>query len=194
MKNYKYPIGHLPFHSKIETSYNSDRFVLPFVIPCFLASLLPSFLTMAPIRYRNLRWDDYARCRGLMEEAFTLEEMTRFVPAWHTRKSSASFVAYSYDTILGFALVNADNYIEYITVHPQFQGYGIGSRLLRRVCMSLSDARSILLKTANDWTLPTWYARHGFEEVCSYVDDDYEFVGMLMIRRQRCRSATLRGY
>lgn len=147
---------------------------------------------MSPIRYRNLRWDDYAQCRSLMEEAFTLDELTRFVPAWRNRKCSASFVAYKYDIILGFALVNADNYIEYIAVNSEFQGYKIGSRLLRRVCSSLSDVRSIILKTANDWALPMWYARYGFEEVCSYVNDDCDFVGMLMIRRQCCRSATRR--
>lgn len=147
---------------------------------------------MAPIRYRNLRWDDYAQCRGLMEEAFTLDEIARFVPAWRNRKCSASFVAYHHDIILGFALVNTDNYIEYIAVNPEFQGYKIGSHLLRRICTALSDVRSIVLKTANDWTLPMWYARHGFEEVYSYMNYDYEFVGMLMIRRNRCRSATQR--
>jgi ribosomal protein S18 acetylase RimI-like enzyme len=142
------------------------------------------------IHFRKLRWDDYAQCRNLCDENFHEAELPRFAAAWRKRNGQASFVATYYGTAIACAVVSKKNTIDYIAVHPDFQGYRIGSHLLGKVCKALKDVRSIILKTADDISLPGWYARFGFEESCVYLTDDYDFLGMLMIRRQNCRSAT----
>ncbi len=142
------------------------------------------------IHFRKLRWDDYAQCRNLCDENFHETELPRFAAAWRKRSHDASFVATFHGTVIACAVVSKQNTIDYVAVHPEFQCYGIGSHMIRKICRALKDARSIILKTADDLTLPRWYARFGFEESYVYVSDDYDFLGMLMIRRQNCRSAT----
>ena len=143
-----------------------------------------------PIKYSKLSWSDYAAAKDLFRITFALSEWGRLAPAWRERASYGCYAARFRDTLVGFSLVSTDNTIKYIVVHPDYQGYKIGSGLLTRILGSMVSARAIRLTTAGDLRLLGWYGRFGFRAEEIIMDYGVEFVGAHMIKRQRCRSAT----
>lgn len=142
---------------------------------------------MPVITYRTLQWSDFAVCKQLFYDTFDMEEDKFFFRAWKNRHKEASFVAVYHTVIIGFALVDTDNCIQYLAVNSQFRGQNVGSELMNYVCSALSDAPSIWLKTANDPRLAPWYAKFGFQEEHVYRNAQKEYLGTCMIRRQRGR-------
>jgi ribosomal protein S18 acetylase RimI-like enzyme len=140
------------------------------------------------IVYRNLRWSDYVSAKGLFQTAFAFGEWKNFAEIWRARCKIVCFSAWYKDLLVGFTLVDSDNNIKYIAVHPDYQGYKIGSVLLTKVIESLSVARSIRLTTAADRRLVTWYGSYGFKPDHIYTNTNGVFLGASMVRRQRCRS------
>ena len=144
--------------------------------------------TSFPIQYRRLRWSDYAVCKDVFRKAFAYSEWGRLTDAWSSRTTDACYVATYRDAIVGFSLI-ADDTVKYIAVHPEYQGYKVGSGLLTRSLRSVPDLRSIRLVTAGDERLVGWYGRYGFRVSAELVGTDGSFVGAHMVRHQRCRSA-----
>jgi ribosomal protein S18 acetylase RimI-like enzyme len=141
-----------------------------------------------PIKYRRATWADYVGCKAVLELAFRFGEWANFTAAWPKRSAAACWVATYRDIIVGFSLI-ADNTIKYIAVNPAYQGYKIGSGLLKRSLESLPDLRTINLVTAGDERLVGWYGRFGFRVTYTFRDEDGDFRGAIMVRRQRCRSS-----
>ena len=143
---------------------------------------------MAPvcIRISPLTWSDYSACRFMFEDVFDLDTLQYFWTDWKARSEKHSYIAKYMGTVVGFALVDTQNKIQYICVHQDFQKQGVGTLLLEKVLESMSEERSIHLVTAADKRLTAWYGKYGFEVTKTYFDKVY--VGSDMVRRQRCRS------
>ena len=143
---------------------------------------------MACIRISPLRWSDYSTCHFIFEDVFDLDTLKYFWTDWKSRSEKYSYVAKYMDAVIGFALVDSKNTIQYICVHQDFQNQSVGTLLLEKVLDSMSNERSIHLLTATDKRLVTWYGKYGFEVTKNYYDKGY--IGSDMILRQRCRSST----
>lgn len=134
-----------------------------------------------------LTWNHYAACRHLFEDVFDISEVSCFVEAWPKRCVDTSHAVLYKGAVVAFALVQTNMTINYICVHSDFQGSGLGSKLLTKILDLCSDKRSIWLRTAADERLVKWYGRYGFRVVETIVEDD-EFIGADMVLRHRCRS------
>ena len=144
---------------------------------------MPSF-TFTPITRR-----DYVAARAVFRCAFAYSEWARLFMAWKDRAEYGCYAAWYGGALVGFSLTSKDNVIKYIAVDPEYQGFKIGSVLLRLILESMGDARTIRLTTAGDERLLTWYGRFGFVVAEMLYGADGSYVGAHMIRRQRCRSA-----
>ena len=153
------------------------------ISPTFLSFKMSFLLT-------PLRWNHYAACRDVFEESFDISEHASFPTEWRSRCEKRSVVALYRGIVVGFALVDTAHKIQYINIRPDFQNAKLGSKLLAYVLRACADDRSIWLVTADDMRLVKWYGRHGFQITHTYKDDDGEFMGADMVRRQRCRSQT----
>ena len=140
------------------------------------------------IKYRALRWTDYAVCRQLFLDTFMHDMLPDFVAAWKQRRRDGCYVARCEGGIVGFCLVSKRNKLEFIAVHELFRDAKVGSGLLKRMLRDLADCRSIHLVTADDERLMYWYARFGFVVTGLWLYEDGEFSGADMVRRHRCRS------
>jgi len=139
-------------------------------------------------RFTPLRWNHYAACRDVFEDVFDISEHASFRKEWRRRCEKRSVVALYHGIVVGFALVDNAHKIQYISIRPEFQNAKLGSQLLARVLRACADDRSIWLVTADDTRLVKWYGRYRFQITQTYDDEDGEFIGADMVRRQRCRS------
>lgn len=142
------------------------------------------------ITYAPLKALDYVEAKIVFREVFAYSEWKCLAAAWRRRASYGCFAVRYRGVLVGFSLVSKKNVINYISVDPDFQGYKIGSTLLTMILGSMSDARLIRLTTAGDERLLGWYSRFGFIATETIYEDDGEFVGAHMMRRQRSRSST----
>lgn len=138
--------------------------------------------------YSRLRWDTYAACRRIFEDAFDISEIPSFVAAWPSRCEDKSIAAFYKGTLVAFALMDETMKLHYICVHPDFQNEGLGSILLAKVLELSSDERSIRLTTAGDERLVSWYMRYGFKVIDTTRAEGGAFIGADMVKRQHCRS------
>jgi GNAT superfamily N-acetyltransferase len=145
---------------------------------------------MPTLSYTPLTRRDYVAARAVFRCAFAYSEWGRLFMAWKDRASHGCYAAWYGGALVGFSLTSKDNVIKYIAVDPDYQGFKIGSALLRLILESMGDARSVRLTTAGDERLLTWYGRFGFAATEMLYGADGSYVGAHMIRRQRCRSAT----
>lgn len=113
------------------------------------------------MRIKKLKDVDYNVTRKLFNDVFDMSEDINFVQAWRRRVQEKSVGCwYDKSTLVGAAIVTDDNKLEYIYVHPEFQGQGIGSRLLNHL---LSSSTSIHLIPVDDQDVMDWYYRFGFK-------------------------------
>lgn len=77
------------------------------------------------------------------------------------------------DQIVGFIGVNKDkNIIEALFVLPDFQGQGIGSRLLEKALKSLDNSKQISIEVVSyNERAKSLYRKHGFTEDGEVNDD-----------------------
>lgn len=143
---------------------------------------------MVGIRVSPLMWSDYSGCRFMFEDVFDIGTLKCFWTDWNARSEKYSYVAKYMDTVVGFALVDTKNKIQYICVHQDFQNQGIGTLLLEKVLDSMSNERSIYLVTSHDKRLTGWYEKYGFKVTKNYYDGGY--LGSDMVLRQRSRTST----
>jgi ribosomal protein S18 acetylase RimI-like enzyme len=144
---------------------------------------------MTSVHFRKLLWSDFQSCKQLFLDTFDLNEDKYFFKAWKNRHKEGSFVVESFGSILGFGLVDNEYCIQYLVVSEHCRGQNIGSKLLHKILNELKDAPSVWLKTASDPRLKHWYAKFGFEEEHTYLDDEKQYLGTCMIRRQRGRNS-----
>lgn len=146
---------------------------------------------MPTLTYLPLTRRDYVAARVVFRCAFAYSEWSRLFLSWKNRAAYGCFAAWYGGALVGFSLVDRDNMIKYIAVDPDYQGFKIGSTLLGLILESMGDARTVRLTTAGDERLLTWYGRFGFSVTEMLYGADGEYIGAHMLRRQRCRSATL---
>jgi ribosomal protein S18 acetylase RimI-like enzyme len=145
----------------------------------------PSF----PIKYTRLTMTDVVSAKYLFQSTFAYSEWRNWAEAWRTRNRLGCWVATCRGAVLGVSLVSKGNVIKYIAVDPEYQGYKIGSSLLKLILADLKDARSVRLVTAGDIRLLAWYGRFGFRATETVRDSDGTFIGAYMTLRNRSRSA-----
>ena len=113
-----------------------------------------------------LKQTDYAVTKQLFYSVFDQSEDSYFKNAWTSRDRMKTLGYWSEDsTLLAAALVSrsypSTNCLDYIFVHPEHHGAGIGSALLDAV---LALSPSIHLTAVEDPVVRTWYERRGFHK------------------------------
>lgn len=124
--------------------------------------------------------------------AIPADEQRRMIRKGHC------LVATSEDTIIGFLSTEPfrrELHIREFSVHPDAQGKGIGSVLLRAIAIDAGNSgfQAITLTTFSDvpWNAP-FYARHGFETIADLeahprlAADIEQEVGHGLPRERRC--------
>jgi ribosomal protein S18 acetylase RimI-like enzyme len=140
------------------------------------------------VEYRTVVGSDYNQCISIVASVFNSSETSSFRKSWKEKQFKFSFLALTSGIPIGCAIVTKDNCIQYLAIDPDYQGFGIGSQLLRKVCEEMSDQPSIWLKTADSPWLRKWYEGHGFTHEKTYLSKTGEYQGDCMIRRQRGRN------
>lgn len=120
-----------------------------------------------------------------MMERFHPDDVAAFADMWYYRNWGASLCIERFGCIMGFAIV-VDNKLEYLIVHPCFEGQGLGQTLVSYVIEQLreQDYPSVHLLTADNPLLCGWYGRQGFE-VSSARCDAAGISGEVMVYRFR---------
>jgi GNAT superfamily N-acetyltransferase len=92
---------------------------------------------------------------------FLESEDKNFGSAWRHKSPQSLGIFYKKD-LVGFALLNSRK-LSFIGVHPLFQAYGLGSRLLKAVLYSAFSAyKNVYLTPVSDDDVIRWYVKHGF--------------------------------
>lgn len=146
----------------------------------------PSF----PFKYSRVSLTDAVPCRNLFRSVFAYGEWRNWCSAWRYRSNRGCWVVRYRGAVVAVSLVSNDNAIKYIAVDPEYQGYKIGSALLKRILADLADVRAVFLTTAGDERLLTWYGRFGFRATEIVSNESGAFIGAHMVRRARCRSSS----
>lgn len=119
-----------------------------------------------PVSIRPLRVTDARSAREMFLEIFDECEDSRYAEAWRKRSAEYSLGYFSGDTLLGFALLAQAThgyYLNYIAVHPDYQGQNIGSALLSAVLKNLQVQKlSLSLVPVDNPKTIKWYKEKGF--------------------------------
>jgi len=118
-----------------------------------------------------LKQTDYAVTKQLFYTVFDQTEQSYFRTAWTSRDKLKTLGYWSADKVLlGAALVSRSypptNCLDYIFVHPEHHGSGIGSAMLDAV---LALSPSIHLIAVEDPAVREWYQRRGFHATSTHV-------------------------
>ena len=109
---------------------------------------------------------DYASVKDIYRGEFCSKglDFSTLREVWRDRERNFSLGAYNWQgDLLGFVLVEG-NYISRIAVHSDFQSFGIGGKLLKKVLSkAFLEKRALHLIPLNwDEPLIKFYCRHGF--------------------------------
>ena len=109
---------------------------------------------------------DYASVKDIYRGEFCSKglDLSTLREVWRDRERSFSLGAYNWQgDLLGFIMVEG-NYISRIAVHSEFQSFGIGGKLLKKVLSkAFLEKRAVFLSPLNwDEPLIKFYCRHGF--------------------------------
>jgi ribosomal protein S18 acetylase RimI-like enzyme len=108
---------------------------------------------------------DYKSAYDILKETFVREECMVFSNNWKYRSYDKSIGLFTREgDLLGFILVsNHRNYIHCIAVHPDFQNYSVGTKLLQHLLQDcIQSSSNLYLIPATD-RLKHWYGRKGFQ-------------------------------
>jgi ribosomal protein S18 acetylase RimI-like enzyme len=114
------------------------------------------------ITLRNLEKNDLMAVRKIFVPLFDRVEDYNFSESWRHRNFGMSFAAISpNEQVVGFLLFRGKR-IEYLAVDPEYQSYGIGSQLLKKVLEECHryNIRPDLIPIRK---VMGWYRRYGFE-------------------------------
>ncbi len=140
---------------------------------------------------RNEETRDFEQIREILRRAFPSDTESKLVDALRTNhKAIVSLVAFHEDQVLGHILFTPISTtppgeakgvgLAPVAVHPDFQGQGAGSQLIRaglHLCAELEYDYCVVLGS------PNYYHRFGFEKATNYgiqneygVDDEFMFM------------------
>ena len=113
-------------------------------------------------RIRPLTCLDYKEIQEIFTSLFTESEDKKFTTAWRNRTKGLSMGIYKNKDLVGFALVQGSQ-LAYIGIHPSYQAFGLGSKLLRNVLeQAFEKGQNIYLTPVNNQRVIQWYMKHGF--------------------------------
>ena len=118
-----------------------------------------------------LKQTDYAVTKQLFYSVFDQTEDSYFRDAWTSRDRPNTLGYWSANRVLlGAAIVSKSypptNRLDYIFVHPEHHGSGIGSAVLDAV---LALCPSIHLTAVENPVVRTWYQRRGFHATSAHI-------------------------
>jgi GNAT superfamily N-acetyltransferase len=92
-------------------------------------------------------------------EVFDESEEPYFIQAVSRQQGS---LGYFYRGVLVGAAIVTHQRLEYIFIHPDFQTFGYGSKLLKEV---MKRCPTLFLTAVADPGVRSWYIKHGFQQV-----------------------------
>ncbi|BDR56319.1 GNAT family N-acetyltransferase [Xylocopilactobacillus apis] len=102
--------------------------------------------------YKSVGWFAYCNNYDLLQKAVS--------------KSLVTVSAFEHEQLLGLIRVVGDGvsiiYIQDLLVNPKYQRQGIGSELLKRVCIKYKSVRQKVLLTEEAPTVRNFYEKLGF--------------------------------
>ena len=116
---------------------------------------------------------DYRTAKEMFLEVFDSSEFSDFTSAWRNRVREESLGVYTYtNELVGFALVDYQRKLNFITIHPDYQKYKLGTHLLQKILKNCIERRKglSLIPVPSDHVI-AWYKKNGF-----YESDTYEAV------------------
>ncbi len=121
---------------------------------------------------RSLRNTDYVQTKSVMRNRFCEKDTEYFSQMWYWREPYSSLCLEYFGQVIAFCLV-IENKLEYLAVHEEFDGMGIGKLLVTHVLEAIEEEgyKCAHLMTADDPGLVGWYSRFGFEVSTSSCDD-----------------------
>ena len=139
----------------------------------------------ARLTLRLLEDTDYRNAKSLMMERFWHTDVENFVSLWRYRNYYASICVEQYGTIVAFGVV-WENKLEYLVVNQHFEGCGMGKVLVKCIVDELQqqEYKTVMLLTANNPALRSFYSRLGFE-LSSSSCDRQGIAGDIMVLRFR---------
>lgn len=107
----------------------------------------------------------------LFDDVFDASERPKFMNAWRQRDLTASLGLFHSDYLVGFTLaetINGTTKLHYVCVAPDYQGRGLGSRLLKATIDATvenpqSNSKTLWLNPVDDAKLLAWYKAFGFQ-------------------------------
>jgi len=111
------------------------------------------------IMLRALTQTDYRVTKNLFMEVFDESEEPDFIRAVSKQRGS---LGYFYKGVLVGAAIVTHQQLEYIFIHPDFQTFGYGSKLLKEV---MKRCPTLFLTAVADPGVRAWYIKHGFQQV-----------------------------
>jgi putative acetyltransferase len=118
----------------------------------------------------------YNTVHNVNQRDYTTEQLNAWASkhydtnAWATRiMQSEPFVALDNDTIVGFADVQSDGYIDFFFCHHAYQGKGVGKTLMKH-----------LLKTGKRYGIKRFYA-----DVSITAQPFFQHYGFAVVRQQQ---------
>ena len=116
---------------------------------------------------------DYRTAKEIFLDVFDNSEFSDFTLAWKTKVREESLGIYtSYNELVGFALVDYQRKLNFITIHPDYQKYKLGTQLLQKILKNCIERRKglSLIPVPSDHVIAC-YKKNGF-----YESDTYEAV------------------
>ena len=111
------------------------------------------------IMIRTLKQTDYRVTKTLFMEVFDESEEPDFIRLQSKQRGS---LGYFYRGVLVGAAIVTHQRLEYIFIHPDFQTFGYGSKLLKEV---MKRCPTLFLTAVADPGVRSWYVKHGFIQV-----------------------------
>ena len=125
-------------------------------------------------KVRYLQKSDFDACWNIFFKVFERHEDEAFLNAWISYNPALSFVVIDdYDRTEGF-LLTRDRHLEFIGIHPNSQGKGLGTILLHSLLDRCKrDIYKITLVPSNsDPKLIRWYEKHGFRKTNTFTKNN----------------------
>lgn len=114
--------------------------------------------------YQSVGWTSYLRRPGLLREAYAAS--LKILAAWDEHR------------LIGVARAVGDGasilYVQDLLVHPEYQGKGVGSSLLKQMLACYPDVNQALLLTDDTENTVRFYENAGFQKVakagcCAFI-------------------------